>query len=138
MFKKLSILFSFLFLVLTIGGCGASEDQSPSTTNQNSASEDSQFVEYGVAGRIVEITVSEDESILGSILVEGSEENGATYTEALVTITSDTKIYKNELSSFEDLTMDMYVNVFFQGDVKESFPVQATAKQINIIPDDAK
>jgi len=75
---------------------------------------------------------------LGSIRVEGSKDNGAAYSEAVVAITPDTKIYLNDLTDFDNLEVGMYVNVFFEGDVAESFPVQATAKQINIIPDDAK
>jgi hypothetical protein len=29
-----------------------------------------------------------------------------------------------------------YVTVFFEGDVMESDPIQATARQINIVPED--
>lgn len=135
MMKKTIILLILLALV----GCGNADRFSESTNNPGpSASEDSQFVEYGVAGQIVKITASEDEMIMGTIKVEGPENNGATYKEALVTVTADTKIYINDLTDFDNLEVGMYINVFFEGPVKESLPVQATAKQINIIPDDPK
>lgn len=135
MMKKAIILLILLALV----GCGNGNKVSESTNNPDpSATEDSQFVEYGVAGQIVKITASEDEVIMGTIKVEGPENNGATYKEALVTVTADTKIYINDLTDFDDLEVGMYINVFFEGPVKESLPVQATAKQINIIPDDPK
>ncbi|WP_192929613.1 DUF3221 domain-containing protein [Alkaliphilus serpentinus] len=93
----------------------------------------SQLVEYGVAGYIKEIKSAEGEA-LGIIYVEGSENNGATYQEAYVTVLESTKIYTNDPVGYEDLEVGMYVNVFFEGPVLESYPVQATAKQINIIP----
>jgi len=137
--KKMSILFIFILLLVVGVGCSNSGEKSPATTNNEdpSSSEESQFVEYGVAGNIVEITANEDEAIIGSIKVEGSKDNGATYSEAVVTITADTKIYINNLTNFDNLEIGMYVNVFFEGPVAESFPVQATAKQINIVPDDS-
>jgi len=95
-------------------------------------SADSQFVEYGVAGEIVEIEDdASDDTLL--ILVKGDENNGATYTEGWVTVNESTKIYKSEKVAMAALEKNMYVNVFFDGPVAESFPVQGTAKQINII-----
>lgn len=137
--KIICFLFTLPLLVFVLVGCGQGGDESPTLNEEDATSSDnSQFVEYGVAGDIVEITTNDDEAITGSILVEGSEDNGATYTEAVVTITPDTKIYLNDLTEFEKLEVGMYVNVFFEGAVQESFPVQATAKQINIIPEDVK
>jgi hypothetical protein len=136
--KKMSILITLTLLLVALFGCGNGEGVSPATSGDPTSSDDSQFVEYGVAGHIVEITTTEDEAILGSIKVEGSEDNGAMYNKAVVTITPYTKIYLNNLTDFDNLEVGMYVNVFFDGPVKESDPVQATAKQINIIPDDPK
>jgi len=135
--KDIYVLFTFAIVLLALVGCGTNE-QGEMNEKDLSSSDDSQFVEYGVAGDIIEITASDNEATAGSIHVKGSDENGAMYTEAVVSITSDTKIYLNELTDFASLEVGMYVNVFFEGDVKESFPVQATAEQVNIIPDDAK
>ncbi|WP_416150679.1 DUF3221 domain-containing protein [Salipaludibacillus sp. HK11] len=136
--KKMWILFTFAIVLLALVGCGTNEEEEINGEEDLSSSDDSQFVEYGVAGDIVEITPSDNEDTVGSIQVKGPDENGAIHTEAVVTITPDTKIYLNDLTDFASLEVGMYVNVFFEGDVRESFPVQATAKQVNIIPDDAK
>lgn len=134
----MSILFTLTLLFLV--GCGnggdTEEENSGSKDDGNpSASDQSDFVEYGVAGNIVEITPSGDDPKSGIIRVEGPEENGAKYKEAVVTITPDTIIYLSEATNFESLEVGMYVNVFLEDDVKESQPIQATAKQINIIPE---
>lgn len=134
----MSILFtlSLLFLVGCGNGGGTDEGNSGSEDDGNpSASDQSDYVEYGVAGNIVEITPSEDEDTSGTIRVEGPEKNGAKYNEAVVTITPDTIIYLSEISEFDSLEVGMYVNVFLEDDVKESQPIQATAKQINVIPE---
>ncbi len=135
----MSVLFTLSLLFLVGCGGGGEEGNSGSKDDGNpSASDQSDFVEYGVAGNIVEITPSEDEAISGTIRVEGPEENGATYKEAVVTITPNTIIYLSEATNFESLEVGMYVNVFLEDDVKESQPIQATAKQINIIPKDSE
>ena len=121
-------IVSFLIISLVmIAFVGCSEI----STKDDEAS-NSEFVEYGVAGYITEISEDESSSTI-SILVKGDEDNGATYTQGWVTITEDTKIYIDESVTMDQLEVDMYVNVFFDGPVAESFPVQGTAKQVNII-----
>lgn len=124
MLKKLIVLLISIILLVAFTACN----------EKTSNTDDCQLVEYGVAGYIKEITVSENGSILGTILVEGPKDNGAEYDKAWVTITKDTKIYLNDSTDFNALTVGMYVNIFFEGGVRESYPVQADAKQINIIP----
>ena len=131
--KGWSISLLLTLFVLNLGGCGTSEEDSPDPA---SSDDDSEFVEYGVAGHIIEKTPMENEDFVGTIQVEGPEENGAEYKEAIVRIKPDTKIYENELTDFESLEVGKYVNVFFDGPVQESYPVQATAKQVNIIPEE--
>ncbi len=139
MFKRIIYAFTFSLFLVALGGCGNEESSSPSPINGDSTlSNDSQFVEYGVAGNIMEITTSNDDKILGIIKIEGPENNGAKYKQAVITVTPDTKIAGNDPMDFDQLEIGMYVNVFFADGVKESFPVQATARQLNIIPDQAK
>jgi len=133
--KKLSIFLIIILLIIPFAGC-TQDSETPSSDDNSSADGDSQFVEYGVAGNITEITISKDDSILGTINVEGPKDNGAAYDNATVTVLPETKIYSNDTVTFEDLEVGMYVEIFFKGEVKESYPVQADAKQINIIPDD--
>ncbi len=139
MIKRMSFILSFTLFLMALGGCGNSESVSTPISNENSSStNDSQFVEYGVAGNIMEITDSEDENVLGVIKIEGPENNGATYKNALVAVRADTKVFGNNPSDFDQLEVGMYVEVFFTEDVKETHPVQATARQINIIPPEAQ
>jgi hypothetical protein len=126
--KKIYVLLIFSLMIVILVGC---TEESTDTKNPS----DSEFVEYGVVGKIVEIKDEETSSTM-TILVKGDEDNGATYTEGWVTITESTKIYMSEGVDKESLELNMYVNVFFDGPVAESFPVQGTAKQINIVEKD--
>jgi hypothetical protein len=123
--KRIYVLLVLSLMIVALVGC--TED-----SIDTEKSSDSEFVEYGVAGEIVEIKEDEASGTM-TILVKGDEDNGATYTEGWVTIIEETKIYKNEPVKMDALELNMYVNVFFDGAVAESFPVQGTAKQINII-----
>ncbi|MDW7683840.1 MAG: DUF3221 domain-containing protein [Bacillota bacterium] len=135
--KKISILLVLSLLVLTLAACSSQEEAAPpNIENDPPSANDSQLVEYGVAGHIVDITVSENDDVLGTIQVEGPENNGAEYDKAIVTVKPSTKIYLSDLTSFDSLEVGMYVAVFFDGPARESYPVQADAKQINIIPDE--
>lgn len=126
--KKIYVLLILSLMIVALVGC----TQESTDTEESS---DSEFVEYGVAGEIVEI-MDNEASGTTMILVKGDEDNGATYTEGWVTIDEETKIYKNDLVDENALELNMYVNVFFDGPVAESFPVQGIGKQINIVEKD--
>jgi hypothetical protein len=99
--------------------------------------DDSQLVTYGVAGYIISIDDSDNEHLKGTIFVEGElGKNGADYHRAYVSVDESTIVYGKEELSYEDLEVGMYVNVFFSGPAMESDPVQADAKQINIVPEE--
>ena len=75
--------------------------------------------------------------LLGNLLVEGMKDKDAEYDKAMVKVTKGTKIYRQiggELreASFDDLKGGTKVEIWFQGPVAESFPVQATAGKIVI------
>jgi beta-N-acetylhexosaminidase len=75
--------------------------------------------------------------LLGNLLVEGTKDKDAEYDKAMVKVTKGTKIYRQiggELreASFDDLKGGVKVEIWFQGPVAESFPVQATAGKIVI------
>lgn len=75
--------------------------------------------------------------LLGTLLVEGSKDKDTEYDKATVKVTKGTKIYRQvgkELkeASFDDLKGGVKVEIWFQGPVAESFPVQATAGKIVI------
>ena len=106
----------------------------PAERDDAAASGGCTLVEYGVAGEILGITASDREDVLGTIEVKGELDNGAMYDYAMATITPDTAIYLDDEIGFEDLEVGMYVTVFFDGPVAESYPVQGRAAQVNVIP----
>lgn len=127
---KIKVLFILILSVVLLTACMSKKDQLPTV-------DDSQLVTYGVAGYITEITSDNDNGLV-TILVEGElGKNGAEYDKAYVKVTQDTIIYGKEELIAEDLELNQYVNVFFEGAVMESYPVQASAKQINIVPEEA-
>ncbi|MGI6705243.1 MAG: DUF3221 domain-containing protein [Clostridia bacterium] len=140
MMKRTILLLITLTVLITaiplLSGCSNDQDGSPDKGNPAS-SDGIQPVEYGVAGRITDISVTENGELLGTITVEGSKDNGAMYDKAVVSVSKDTKIYLDDLVPFDSLEVGMYVCVFFEGPVRESYPVQANAGQINIVPDES-
>jgi len=137
--KKLLSLLLLSTLLFTACQGTNTPNSSDEPAESSTSGSNSELVTYGVAGTITSITVDEDTSngILGSIMVEGPENNGADYQEASVTVTEDTLIYLNDKASFEDLEEGQYVNVFLNDEVMESYPIQAIANQINIVPDES-
>jgi len=122
-------------VILSILVACSRPDANPVDVNDMPSDSDSQLVVYGVAGNITELTTNADGSM--TILVEGDlDNNGADYDRGYVTVNDDTVIYLDAEVGMEDLQEGQYVNVFFHGDVMESYPIQATARQINIIPED--
>ncbi len=136
--KLLSLL---LLSTMILAACQtANAPNGSDEPNDNAASGgDSELVTYGVAGTITSKTVAEDntDGFLGTIMVEGPENNGADYQTASVTVTEDTVIYLSDKVSFDDLEEGQYVNVFLNDEIMESYPIQATATQINIVPDES-
>lgn len=126
--KIKTLLLSVLLLIFTVTGCSTNKEEIPTTTDSNNSS---QLVTYGVAGFITDISTNEE---FGTILVEGElGKNGADYDKGSVTINKDTIIYADTEGSFKDFVVGQYVQVFFDGPVAESYPVQGTARQVNIV-----
>jgi len=133
--KNKILLLLVLTLIFALTACANTEDESPlnqdSSEGPSDSSNTSQLVTYGVAGYIKELTVNDD---FGTILVEGElGKNGADYDKAYVRIDSDTVIFFNDQGRFEDFEVGQYVEVFFEGPVAESYPVQGSARQVNIV-----
>lgn len=156
--KRFSILIIGILTLALLAGCRTAPDILP-TDNPGALPTDGQggpavdlpantgddieapttrcdFAEFSVSGEIRSIDESEDGDILGIIEVKGEPDNGATYDYAMVTITPDTEIYKNGAIRFGDLETGMYVNVFFDGAVAESYPVQGTAALVNVVTEE--
>jgi len=129
---KVKLILVLLITLMLLTSCFNSRNEAKE--NQPPADSGSHLVTYGVAGRITKITndVTGDKII---ILVESeSENNGAEYDKASVRVTDETIIYGIDGTEINSIELDQYLRVFFTGEVMESYPVQATAKQINIVP----
>ncbi len=152
---KIKVFAFMMILVMALAACGsqdnldgdsdipAGSDISADGGNLDGQDEnlptasDSTLVTYGVAGYIQEINISDDGKT-STVFVEGElGKNGADYHRAYVKVTEDTVVYGREELTMSDLEVGQYVNVFFEGAVMESDPVQASAKQINIVPEEA-
>lgn len=138
-YKKIAILMMLVLLTAcTVNDTNEKEsatDQGSLPQNDQSGEEGSELVTYGVAGYIVEL--NKDDEVI-RILVEGElGKNGADYDSAWVTLDEETVVYGEVDMTLEDLMVGQYVNVFFKGDVMESYPVQASGRQINVIPEEA-
>ena len=74
----------------------------------------------------------------GMILVEGTKEKDTQHDKASVRLTKATKVYrwvdgKKKEAKLEDLKKGATVQADFTGPVAESYPVQATAKEVLIL-----
>ena len=115
--KKILSLLLIVFLLMTITGCKKDVNET-----------------VGIRGEIKEVYIDEESSLLLSFLVEGDMEDDTLYDSANVTVNNNTKINKGEEeATMEDLTEGTTVEVVFDGQVAESYPVQGTAKKINIL-----
>jgi len=83
---------------------------------------------------------AQEQGTVGSILVEGDPKDKVSiYDKASVAVTADTSIWLpmgegKDFISFADLKEGDYVIVAFTGPVAESYPVQATAADIEVLP----
>jgi Protein of unknown function (DUF3221) len=96
-----------------------------------------------IRGMPASVSPADDDSkkagILGTILMEGRKDKDTEYDKAMVKVTKATKIYQQvgrdlKPASFDDLKPGVKLEIQFQGPVNESFPVQATAGKIVIVP----
>jgi beta-N-acetylhexosaminidase len=76
--------------------------------------------------------------LLGSVRIEGAKEKTTEYDKAVVRVTAKTKIERvkgkgRAAAGFNDLKKGAKVQAVFTGPVAESYPVQATAKEILIL-----
>ncbi len=82
--------------------------------------------------------IQQADGTAGSVLIEGALEDDTQYDRAVVNITDQTRILKQEgeervPAAVEDLEVGQRVEAEFTGPVLESYPVQATASEIVIL-----
>lgn len=119
--KILSLVFVFIAL-LSVTGCAQ---------NYGQAAKD-------IRGKITQLSPGDGKGILGVTLIEGILEKDTKVDKAQVTITSKTDIMlledgnKLQKADYSSLKEGQTVEAIFSGPVRESYPVQATAKAIII------
>lgn len=92
-----------------------------------------------IRGTIKKVTALGLKDVIGSIMVDGMKEKDTEYDKAFVRITKKTKIEKLEgkerkPATFKDLKEGAVVEAVFDGPVAESYPVQAIAGAVLILP----
>jgi hypothetical protein len=132
---KIKLIIVLLISLMILTACFNIENESDE--GQSPADSGSELVTYGVAGRVTNITKNKSEDKITILVESESENNGAEYDKASVTIRDETIIYGVDGNETNNVELGQYVRVFFEGEVMESYPVQGTAKQINIIPEEA-
>jgi beta-N-acetylhexosaminidase len=101
-----------------------------------SSCSNSEAEKIDIRGEITDIIFDNDKNVT-SILVEGKKEIDTYYDKASVRINEDTTIFDKKSNSEIDISKlkkSDKVEVIFDGEVAESYPVQATAKKIYLIP----
>jgi len=112
--------------VLLTSACGDSDADEPPDRNPD------------IRGTITELTLGEGDT-LGTILVEGEIEPDTQYDKASVRVDKDTEIIMARFfveptsAPFSELSKGDLVEVWFEGPVAESYPVQTKAGRIEII-----
>ena len=100
-----------------------------------------------VRGTIKKVTpapkASEKSEVLGLLLVEGPRDPKVAHDKASVRVTVATKIFQKlgterKPAMFSDLKEGQQIEATFVGPVGESYPVQAAAREIVILPGPAK
>jgi hypothetical protein len=119
-----AIAAALITAALLTAACGDSSDDAPPNRDPD------------IRGEITELTPGAGDT-LGTLLIEG-EIGQTAYNRASVRVDGDTRIFsvsEGELLSatFHDLLKNQVVEVWFEGPVAESDPVQARAGRIEIV-----
>lgn len=97
--------------------------------------QDKTIDKIAVRGRITEIIKNKsNQDLINSIRVEGELEKDTTFDKAVVYMTGETTVYKDKHKvDANSLKENMLVEVIITGPVRESYPIQADAKEIRIL-----
>ena len=129
--------FVSLFLLLPlIAGCTGAPPTDSTGTVPSPADDGANDMDVSIRGEIVDIQTGDGTG--RSVRIEGAVEPDTSYDAAVVSITDQTKIYRQQGSERREVAIDelasgQRVEAVFTGPVMESYPVQATASQIVIL-----
>jgi hypothetical protein len=90
-----------------------------------------------IRGKAERVTALKGEQ--GSLHIVGTKEKDTQYDQAVVTVPATAKVYrwkggKKVDAKFADIKKGDLVQASFTGDIRESFPIQATATEVVILP----
>lgn len=113
--KKISFILMAVIFLLALAGCGnKGEPEFPA-----------------IRGTVTEISLNNNATV---IMVEGKVEEDTQHDKARVTIDQKTKMYMgDQKASVDDLKENMVVEVYTNGPVAESYPVQMGADKVVIL-----
>ena len=139
---KVGKCLCFVMLLLTgilCIGCGGATDanSTPTVTPTQASALGEHTTNPHIRGTIIRISAPEGQ--IHGFSVEGVMETDTEYDKASVGITETTRVYLQTDTGYEAvdpnrLTVGMKVEVLFTGIIMESYPVQAEADEILIIP----
>lgn len=144
MYRKAATL-ALLSLVLLAPGCavglqGTPTGATPGWVEDTATPEPgSEEMRVDIQGNISEVQpAAAAGDRLGTIRIEGEKIAGNEYDKAVVSVTRSTQILKQDGDAlvpvgFEALSFGDTVTAKFTGQVRESYPVQATASRIEIL-----
>ena len=135
-----SLCFAILLLTGSLCiGCGGTTDanSTPTVTPTQASALGEHTKNPHIRGTILDISALEGR--VHGFVVEGVVEADTDYDKAFVGVTETTRVYLQtdtgyEVATPEQLTVDQKVEVLFTGIILESYPVQAEADEILIIP----
>jgi hypothetical protein len=121
--KILSGIITVTLVLLLAAGCSSPDE--PVTT------------EPDFTGFITDITTIGNNDVVGSIAAESHADK--IVDKYVITVRDSTSLFRQDGDkyteiSFDDLEKRQTVRVWFDGPVMESFPMQATALQIVVVP----
>jgi hypothetical protein len=142
--RAILMIAGMIVLSIALGACG--DEATPGAGGGVASSPDpGRSARYDITGTVEQLTrdtsvSAQEQGIVGSMLVVAPQgDTTSAYDKASVTITGDTRIWRPQGEGAETLTVDDLregdvVIVTFTGPVAESYPVQATAESIEIVP----
>jgi hypothetical protein len=88
-----------------------------------------------IVGTISQLLPTDARDVVGGFLIDDGQ-TGYDFDKASVTVTDGTRIVgpEGDSGTFADLANGQRVEVWFEGPVAESYPVQATAGEIRVMP----
>jgi hypothetical protein len=135
--RSMVLLLCLLLLLMACGmpGDTAGTDGMGASPINDTVNKGIDVMNAAIRGNITEL--QQADGVVNTVRIEGELEDDTQYDRAMVTITDETRIFRQEgqervAATVTDL-QGQRVEADFTGPVMESYPVQATASEIVIL-----